>query len=210
MKVTRAATAAVALIALSSGCASDNSSGAEERVPAGASGATADDPMAYALDIMRRTSSARYQPFKSPAAMLDGVDAVVAGEVASVEPALEAGEGEPLGRVMVGVTVKEDWKSPSTAADDVFYYSFARPKNLDFDIYRKGLPIGTEVVVFANEYPVKWAEGDPDSPVYMPFPHGLFVEVDGQLENVYAPGDQGWPAASDTEASLEEATLSGS
>ncbi len=208
MHATRTIAALATLVALATGCATNADS--DERpddLPAAASGAA--DPTTVALDMMRRTYSARYQPFSSPAEMLRGVDAVVVGAIASVEPALEAGEGEPLGRVMVGVTVKEAWKPPSThAVDDIFYYSFARPKDVDFDIYRKGLPLGTAVIVYGNRYPVRWVEGDPGVPVYAPFPQGLFIEVGGRLENVYAPGEEGWPAVSGTESSLEAATLS--
>ena len=211
MMATRTISALVALLALSSGCALDGDSD-DGAGPSGGGTASAPsgsvDPTTYALDLMRRTYSARYQPFASPAEMLRGVDAVVVGEVASVEPALEAGEGESLGWVMVGLTIKEEWKPADQTTDGVFYYSFRRPTNIDVDVYRKGLPLGTRVVIFANQDQVKWVEGDPGVPVYVAFPQGLFVEVDGRLENVYAPGEDGWPAVSGTETGLEAATLS--
>ncbi len=157
------------------------------------------------IELMRDSVQFEYEPYATPKAMLDGVDVALVGDVVSVDSALqELEEGPPIGAVVVGLEPREIWKDDPSRSGDVVFYWFSRPTNLDISLYRKGLPVGTEVVLFGQDATgrVTFAEGDPGTTMYDPWPQGLFIPAgENRLVNVWAEdiASSDWPEISNVE-----------
>lgn len=163
------------------------------------------------VKLLRQTQSFDYDPYPTPTAMLSAVDIALVGTVASVDAAMLNGEGENLGAVVVGLEPTEMWKDDPNRSGDVIHFYFSRPTNLDIELYRDGLPTGTQVVLFAGAVTDdidSFAEGDPGGIVYGPTPQGYYIaNADDRLVNIWADdittsGD--WPNI-DSIADLREA-----
>ena len=141
------------------------------------------------VKLMRDTLTFDYEPYPTAGDMLEASDIALVGEVVSVDSALQQlEEGPPVGAVIVGLRPREMWKDDPARSGDVVYHWFNRPTNLDISLYQKGLPKGTEIVLFGHDATddVKFAESDvePDNN-YTADPQGYFIEVQDRLVNVW-------------------------
>lgn len=146
--------------------------------------------------LMRLTTHYEYEPYASPRAMLKKVDVALVGTVVSVKPALIADELDGQGAIIVGLRPKEIWKDDSGRTGDVVHYYIQRPKNLGADVYRAGLPTGTEVALFGFDAAnlAKFSKGDPGGKTYAAAPQGLMIaDRDAELINVWGAEGESAP-----------------
>ena len=148
-----------------------------------------------ALTLLRNTVSFSYTGLASPAELLQVSDVALVGEITSVDAALLKTEMEPHGAVIVGLTPTEVWKDEYAPSETVYYW-FDRPKNLNAAVYREALPLGTEVVLFADRngtFDSARFLGKVPAQILSPYPQGLFLATGaGTIESVWADMDD-WP-----------------
>lgn len=152
------------------------------------------------VKLLRQTASYNYEPYDSPTAMLNTVDIALVGRVASVDPAMLNGEMEDHGAVVVGLDPTEVWKDDPNQSGEVVHFYFPRPKNVDIELYREGLPTGTQVVLFGTAITddiESFAEGDPGGIVYAPDPQGYYIaNAEDRLVSIWAEEittNEHWP-----------------
>lgn len=187
-----AATLSVAMLLGVGACSAEKSETSSE-VNSSVSDSGREDPSAALVMHLRDTSSARYEPFGATKDMLADADVAIMGEVVSVDLAMIRNEFDGQGGVVVGLRPLESWKEAKGEPSELTYFVVRRAKNVGVEPFRAGLPVGHRVAIFGYVSDVQFVEGDPGQPVLEPAPQGLFIETDAGLENVYAPGADGWP-----------------
>ena len=182
-----------------------------------ASPASGADPF---IQLVQDSQEAIFEPYASPAAMLLQSTVALHGKVASVQE----GRGHDSGgllthHIMVGIQPDQFIKDDPSRKGDLVYFELARPKSVAATEFAKGLPLGTEVALFA--YP--WddpgfkvlkpdAGHEPGGSVYAPLVQGLWMASDNGfrsvLTNAYV-SDGEWAEAQSWEGLRAAALTSG-
>jgi hypothetical protein len=167
------------------------------------------------VDLARGTLQYEFEPFETPAALLDDSLLGVLGEVRTVEDGRLQGplDQAPAHHIVVGLAVTESFKSDPGQHGDLVYFELRRPDNVSADTYAKALPKGTRIVLmaYAGDKPVyepttdNYAGREEGSSLYSPAPQGLLVEVDGRLQNVMGEVEQASWGEVDTVEEMREA-----
>lgn len=176
----KVAAGAVAAALVLTSCAGANSSGDTASVYADRRG----------LDDVMATLSFNYDALSSNALVAKDVDVVVVGQVRDIKGGPEFGRFDDefsdiptvVVEVAAGRTVQGD-------ADESVYFTLWSAPMTGVDEWRKALPAGTEVVLYADVLPNPqpstgageidtqgWTEGRPDDePLYVPHVQGFAV-----------------------------------
>lgn len=161
------------------------------------------------VSLIRQTVSYDYEPFATPAALLDDAGISVLGRIDHVDGALVDDGVEETGAVIVALSVDETWKDDPARSSDLVYYLIRRPTNLDVSLYRQALSRGTRVTMFGYQGVEELTEGDPGDVFYDPAPQGLIIEISpSETINVWGAevDTAGWSGV-DTISDLRAATV---
>lgn len=132
----------------------------------------------HAVELMRKTNSFMYTPYRTPANMLDEVDVGIVGEVTSVDVSLIEDVDDAEGAVIIGLEPIEEWKRAVGDPGDTVYFWVSRPANVGESVYREAFPPGMRIALFgfdaAKSSDTRFSTVVPE-PVVAPVPQGVFI-----------------------------------
>lgn len=144
------------------------------------------------ITLVKNTGTRDFEPYESPAVMLEETTLAVHGKIASVSEGRRYDLGGiPQYNVMIGISPDEVIKEDPNRRGEMVYFELPRPENVPVDTYAAKLPLGTEIALFAYpwddpgfELLDRGAGPEPTASVYGPIAQGLWINGKEGLESV--------------------------